>query len=101
MKDKKEVHSRNNKEIAREINNQKGALPSGAHTQDVGDLASVPQLEVPGKLHNGRPLPPVETAKDAEVKSGVAKRCADQQVGENRLPINSYEADCKSQGSNN
>lgn len=91
MKDKAEAKHRSNKEIVAEINYQTGALDSGAHVQDVGDLASIAQLEVPGKLHNGRPLPKAEEVKDAEVKSGVAKRCAEQQVGQNRVYLNLRE----------
>lgn len=97
---KKEEKSRNSKELVREINNQKGALESGAHVND-GGKSTLDQQEVAGRLHNGRPLPPVETVKDADVKSGVAKRCADQQVGENRVAINSRVEKDNEHGSNN
>lgn len=46
-------------------------------------------------------LPPVVGVKDAEVEPGVAVKCAKQQTGENRYPINSYVEKCKEHGPNN
>lgn len=38
-----------------------------------------------------RPLPPVDNnVGHATATPGVAKKCADQQVGENRYPLNSH-----------
>jgi len=52
------------------------------------------QTENHGQNYPGRALPLTETVKDAETKSGVAKKCCDQQVGENRLYLNKHE-ECK------
>jgi len=50
----------------------------------------------------GRALPPVDNnVPDAKCDEGAHKRCVDQQVGENRYPINSHEADHKTHGPNN
>ncbi|VVB52088.1 Uncharacterised protein [uncultured archaeon] len=46
-------------------------------------------------------LPPSEAVKVAEAEKGAAVRCAKQQVGENRYPINSHVEDHKSFGPNN
>ena len=41
-------------------------------------------------------LPPVSEVKNAEVSpKGTAKKCTDQQVGENRYYINSYVEKCQ------
>lgn len=42
----------------------------------------------------GRALPKAEEVKTAETKSGVTKKCADEQVGLNRLYLNLHEQ-CK------
>jgi hypothetical protein len=42
------------------------------------------QKEVGANTYPGRPLPPVETVKDAECKTGVAKKCVETQTEWNR-----------------
>jgi len=50
----------------------------------------------------GRALPPVNNeVPDAKCEEGAAVRCARQQTGENRYPINQHEADEHHHGPNN
>lgn len=47
-------------------------------------------------------LPPVDNnVPDCKCDEGAALRCIKQQVGENRYPINSREAERKTHGPNN
>lgn len=48
-----------------------------------------------------RALPPTQAVKDAVEKSGVTKQCVKDQVGDNRLPLNSYVKETKQFGPNN
>lgn len=50
----------------------------------------------------GRALPPVDNnVPAAKCEEGAAVRCARQQTGENRYPINSRAAEEKTHGPNN
>jgi hypothetical protein len=57
--------------------------------------------KVDGQSYPGRPTPPVQTVTTAEVKTGTAVRCAKDQTGMNRYPINSHVAEKKEAGPNN
>lgn len=48
-----------------------------------------------------RSLPPSQAVATAEVQKGAAVRCAKDQTGENRLPLNSHVRDHKQFGPNN
>lgn len=68
------------------------AAPGGVHST---------QKEVGGQSYPGRALPPVQQVVDAKEEPGTTVRCAKQQTGENRYPINSHEAEEKHHGPNN
>jgi hypothetical protein len=59
------------------------------------------QKEVGGQSYPGRALPPTQAVKDAVEKSGVTKQCVKDQVGDNRLPLNSHVKETKQFGPNN
>jgi len=46
-------------------------------------------------------LPKAEAVKEAKVEPGTALRCAKEQTGLNRYPINKHEEDHKTHGPNN
>jgi hypothetical protein len=83
---------RSNRAIVAEIN-QPATPESGARIPK-GKIDDLPQQEVSGKLHNGRPLPPVQTVKTAKEDVGAAKRAREKQIEGNRVPVfkrGSYE----------
>lgn len=49
----------------------------------------------------GRALPKASAVETAKVEPGVAVRCAKEQTGENRYPINSHVESKKEFGPNN
>ncbi len=60
----------------------------------------------PGGVHSTQPegragLPPAEAVSEAQVEKGVAVRCAKEQTGENRYPINQHEQEHHTHGPNN
>lgn len=59
------------------------------------------QQEVGGQSYLGRPVPKASAVEEAKVEKGAAVRCAKQQTGENRFPINSHVAEKKEFGPNN
>lgn len=69
------------------------AAPGGIHST---------QPEVGGQSYPGRALPPVDNSvPDAKCEPGTAVRCAKEQTGENRYPMNSHVAEKKEHGPNN
>jgi hypothetical protein len=89
---KNSQESRSNRAIVAEIN-QPATPESGARIPK-GKIDDLPQQEVSGKLHNGRPLPPVQTVKTAKEDVGAAKRAREKQIEGNRVPVfkrGSYE----------
>jgi hypothetical protein len=80
------------KEEVKRIN--RSATPESGARLPKGKIDDLPQQEVSGKLHNGRPLPPVQTVKNAAENHGAAKRAREKQIGGNRVPVfkrESYE----------
>ena len=59
------------------------------------------QKEVGGQSYPGRPTPPVQQVVEAKCEEGTTVRCAKQQTGENRYPINSHEEKNHTHGPNN
>jgi hypothetical protein len=59
------------------------------------------QPEVGGQSYPGRALPPVQQVVEAKAEPGTTVRCAKEQTGLNRYPINSHEAEVKHHGPNN
>lgn len=60
------------------------------------------QQEVGGQSYPGRALPPVDNnLPDAKDHPGTAVKCAKDQTGENRLPLNSHVRETKQFGPNN
>jgi hypothetical protein len=59
------------------------------------------QKEVGGQSYPGRALPAVQEVKQAQDNPGTAVRCAKEQTGLNRYPINSHEEKEHHHGPNN
>jgi hypothetical protein len=59
------------------------------------------QKEVGGQSYPGRALPPTQAVTEAKDAPGTTVRCAKEQTGENRYPINSHVAEKKEFGPNN
>jgi hypothetical protein len=59
------------------------------------------QPEVGGQSYPGRALPPVQQVTTAKDNPGTAVRCAKEQTGLNRYPINKHEEEHKTHGPNN
>jgi hypothetical protein len=76
---------RNNRSIVANINAP--STPESGARLAKGKIDDLPQQEVSGKLHNGRPLPPVETVKTATEDVGAAKRARLPQIISNRKPV--------------
>lgn len=57
--------------------------------------------EVGGQSYPGRPTPPVQQVTEAKANPGTTVRCARQQTGLNRYPINEHEEKEKHHGPNN
>ncbi len=60
----------------------------------------------PGGVHSTQPegragLPPASAVEECKCETGVTVRCAKQQTGENRYPINSHVETKKEFGPNN
>lgn len=60
----------------------------------------------PGGVHSTQPecrtsLPPAQAVTEAKAEPGTAVRCAKEQTGQNRYPINSHVAEKKEFGPNN
>jgi len=60
------------------------AVADGKQTSGVRDASA------PSEGYPGRALPKSEAVTEAKVEKGVAVKCAKQQTGENRYPINSH-----------
>lgn len=70
-------------------------VADGKHTSGVRDA------KAPTEGYPGRALPKSSEVTEAKVEKGVAVKCAKQQTGENRYPINSHVEQKKEFGPNN
>lgn len=72
---------------------------TGATSAQGTEMSDNTQAHAEG--YPGRALPKSEEVKDAKCEEGTTIRCAKQQTGENRYPINSHVAEKKEFGPNN
>jgi hypothetical protein len=73
---------RSNRDIVKEINEP--STPESGARLAAGKIDDLPQQEVPGKLHNGRAYPPVQTVTTATEDVVAAKRAREKQIEGNR-----------------